>query len=160
MTSTKRSSGFTIIELMVVVIIIGILSTLVITTYSGVQVKNRNADRQASIATLQAKLETYYAQHNKYPTLAEVNNKAWQKANLKGVSDKDLRDPSWNTETNTCVANSDRAVFSSQPAKNCYSYQVTTSEGATCDNKDDLCAQYTLTAQLEGGGKYVKSSLN
>jgi type II secretory pathway pseudopilin PulG len=159
MKLTKSHTGFTIIELMVIIVIIGILGTLVITTYSGVQVKNRNADRQTAIATLQAKLETYYAQYNKYPTLKEVNTTSWQKINFKDVAGKDLHDPSWNKEIADCTTDQ-QAVFSNRPAKNCYSYQVTTSEGGACDNKENACAQYTLTAQLEGGGKYVKSSLN
>lgn len=158
-SSVKNTAGFTIIELLVVVIIIGILGTLVVTTYSGVQVKNRNSDRQAALSILQGKLETYYAQHSKYPTAQELNIKSWQQTNLKDVSAKDMRDPSWNKDTTDCVV-SGNAIFSESPAKNCYSYQVTTSEGSACDNKETTCAQYTLTAQLEGGGKYVKSSLN
>ena len=158
-SSVKNTAGFTIIELLVVVIIIGILGTLVVTTYSGVQVKNRNSDRQLALSILQGKLETYYAQHSKYPTAQELNTKSWQQANLKGVSAKDMRDPSWSKDSTSCAAN-DSAVFSESPTKDCYSYQVTTSEGSACDNKEIACAQYTLTAQLEGGGKYVKSSLN
>ena len=154
-----RQSGFTIIELLVVLIVIGILATLVITTYSGVQAKNRNSDRQATITSIQAELETYYAQHNMYPTLADINSTKWQKANLKDIGADKLQDPSWNKDTIDCTQDQ-KAVFSAAPKENCLSYQVTTAEGASCDNTGAICAQYTLTAHLEGGGKYVKSSLN
>jgi type IV pilus assembly protein PilE len=155
----QNDSGFTIIELLVVALVVGILSTLVITTYSGVQAKNRNSNRQASIDMLQSKLETYFAQNNTYPTLANVNDPSWRKANLKDLDDKDIRDPRWSKDIAACTKDG-TAVLSASPTATCYSYQVTTSDGSVCDNKGALCAQYTLTTMLEGGGKYVKSSLN
>lgn len=155
----KHTAGFTIIELLVVVVIVGILSTLVITTYSGVQSKNRNSDRQAHIDTLQGHLETYYAQNNTYPTLDNLNDSNWRKTNLKDLPQDALQDPKWDKEDTACTS-SGVAVASAQPADNCYAYQVTTADGSGCDNKATPCAQYTLTTLFEGGGKYVKSSLN
>ena len=58
------SSGFTIIELLVVLVILCILGSLVALTYSGVQAKNRNAERQMEVDTLKGQLESYYAQTN------------------------------------------------------------------------------------------------
>lgn len=155
----KNHDGFTIIELLVVTIIVGILSTLVITTYSGVQAKNRNSNRQAAIDTLQSQLETYYAQYNTYPTLANVNDANWRKTKLKESSENSIKDPRWNDKTADCTSKG-AVILSANPIDNCYAYQVTTSDGSPCDNVKAQCAQYTLTAKLEGGGKYVKSSLN
>lgn len=155
----KDHDGFTIIELLVVTIIVGILSTLVITTYSGVQAKNRNSNRQAAIDTLQSQLETYYAQFSTYPTLANVNDASWRKANLKGLSSDSIKDPQWSGDVAACTKDNS-PILSDAPATNCYTYQATTSDGSHCDNNKAACAQYTLTAKLEGGGKYVKSSLN
>jgi len=155
----QDKSGFTIIELLVVALVVGILSTLVITTYSGVQAKNRNSNRQASIDKLQSKLETYFAQNNTYPTLDNVNDTSWRKANLKDLADNDIKDPRWSKDVDACTKDGS-TILSSSPTDNCYSYQATTSDGSACDNKEKQCAQYTLTTMLEGGGKYVKSSLN
>lgn len=155
----NKTDGFTIIELLVVVIIVGILATLVATTYGGVQAKNRNSDREASLDTLQAQLETYYAQYSKYPTLANINDASWRKANMKDLAASNMQDPRWDKDNTHCNTNGS-AALSSTPASNCFAYQVTTSEGAACNNVETVCTQYTLTAQLEGGDKYVKSSLN
>ncbi len=159
MNIRKHISGFTIIELLVVVVIIGILSTLVVTTYSGVQAKNRNGSRQVAIDSLQGQLETYYAQYSKYPTYANLNDAAWRQANLKDFSDKTLKDPHWADKNKACSADS-KAIIAEKPATDCYSYQPIGPDGTVCDNEKVTCAQYTLTALLEGSGKYVKGSLN
>lgn len=159
MRTKLHSSGFTIIELLIVVVIIGILSTLVITTYSGVQAKNRNSDRQASIDTIQGQLETYYVQYSKYPTLDNLNDAVWRQANLKNLPAASLQDPHWSSKNTGCTA-SNKSIVTTKPATDCFAYQVTSADGSTCDNKATACSQYTLTAMLEGGGKYVKSSLN
>lgn len=159
MNIRKHTSGFTIIELLVVVVIIGILSTLVITTYSGVQAKNRNGNRQVAIDNLQSQLETYYAQYSRYPTYDNLNDDAWRQANLKDFQSKSLEDPRWDSKNTACTT-SGKAVIADEPSTDCYSYQPIGPDGTVCDNDKVMCAQYTLTAILEGGGKYVKGSLN
>lgn len=155
-----RQAGFTLIELLIVSVIVGVLGTLVAMTYSGVQAENRNKERKAAVKQTQGYLETYYAQNSKYPTMAELADPNWRRANLRDMSGDILRDPSWNDKVTSCTKD-EAAVPSERPTEKCYSYQVTTAEGVGCDNTETaLCAQYTLTATLEGGDKFVKSSLN
>ncbi len=153
-----KQHGFTVIELMVVVVILVILGTLVALTYSGVQAKDRNGTRQTTVQKLQGQLETYYAQTTKYPTLAQLNSAAWRQQNTKLAADG-LRDPRWNASNKNCTS-ANQATAASQPATNCYSYQVTSADGSACNNTTVDCAHYTLTAKLEGGDNFVKSSLN
>ncbi|HJQ08367.1 MAG TPA: prepilin-type N-terminal cleavage/methylation domain-containing protein [Candidatus Saccharimonadales bacterium] len=156
----KRSEqGFTVIELMVVIVVLCILGSLVALTYSGVQTKNRNAERQTEIDALRAQLESYYAQTNTYPTLTAFNNAEWRSKNLKTLKEATLEDPSWNNTINACTSKG-KIAAANAPTANCYSYQVTTTDGSACDNNKAICAHYTLTAILEGSEKYVKSSLN
>ena len=157
MKNLKRSSGFTLIELLIVIIIVCILGTLVAMTYSGIQAKNRNGQRQDDVNAMKQELETYYAQFSKYPTLANLNDQAWREKNLKELQIGEVQDPRWSTKNTDCPAG---AQMSSEPKGNCYAYQVTSSDGSPCDNVATTCAQYTLTSLLEGGEKYVKSSLN
>ncbi len=157
---TKRpKNGFTIIELLLVIVILCVLGALVALTASGVRAKNRNSDRQVHIDTLKGQLEGYYAQTDKYPTFANLNDPTWRKTNLPKLKNDALQDPRWNKRVSGCAEN-DQAVVASEPKANCYSYQVTSAEGSTCDNLQVVCSHYTLTASLEGGEKYVKSSLN
>ncbi len=155
----RREQGFTLIELLIISIVVGILATLVAMTYSGVQVKNRNADRQASIDTVQSQLETFYAQYTKYPSLTDLNSVTWRKTSLTDLKQGDISDPRWNKNIKDCTLNG-QVAFSAKPTERCYSYQATTADGSPCTTIDVVCTQYTLTATLEGGEKYVKTSLN
>jgi prepilin-type N-terminal cleavage/methylation domain-containing protein len=161
MRSSRSEHGFTIIELLIVIVLLLILGSIVALTYSGVQAKNRNGERQTTINAIQGQMEAYYAQYNKYPTLANLNDPNWRNKNTKNLDANVLQDPRWNDMIKQCTnTTASRAIAANQPADNCYSYQVTAADAGACDNVKVDCAHYTLTAKLEGGQKYVKSSLN
>lgn len=150
---TEKNEGFTIIELVVTILVIGVLAMVVVLTFNGVVAKEHNNTRVASIKLIQSHLETYYAENGFYPTLADLNNPAWVQKNLQGLDESDLRDPS---------AKLGKTVITGVPSKGAYSYQVTASNDASaCDNKTVPCAEYTLTATLQdGGGTFSEQSLN
>src|SRR5580698_1149765 len=95
MISLKRKDqGFTIVELLIVIVVIGILALLVITTYSGIQAKARNAKRQSDIASLQTQLEAFFSQNGYYPSLTDMNSATWRATNMKSLDPESLVDPS------------------------------------------------------------------
>ena len=63
----QNKTGFTIIELLIVIAIIGILAGLVLTNFQGSQAKARDTQRKARINSIQTKLEEYYANNDGYP---------------------------------------------------------------------------------------------
>ena len=150
MTIRRNQQGFTIVELLIVIVVIGILAALVITTFTGIQQKARDTERQTDIKALYGQIEAYYAQNGKYPTLANINDATWRSSNMKGLEAAALADPK-NPSSQTLV---------STPASNVYAYAVTASDGTACDNSTKDCAQYTLTATLESGGTFTRSNLN
>lgn len=153
---TRNQAGFTIIELVVVVIILCILGTLVALTYSGIQASNRDKQRQTDIESLQSQLELYHAVNDKYPSLTEINNPTWRAEQMKNVNDDLLRDPQW-SDTGECALEGKPIL---EPGKNCYVYKVTAADGGACDNVGAPCTHYTLTAILEDNQPFVKASLN
>ena len=148
-TLLDDQSGFKLFELILIFAIIGILLAVIISSYSGVQAKNRNNDRQKNITLLQKNLELYFAYSGNYPTLAEINNSNWLSNNMKYLDQNILRDPK---STSNKLVNI--------PTKNKYSYNVTSINGTNCDNTSVKCTKYILTTEYEGGGKFTASSLN
>ena len=69
-----KNQGFTIVELLIVIVVIGILATLVITTYSGIQSKARDTKRKTDINAIQGQVEAYNTNAGFYPTLANIND--------------------------------------------------------------------------------------
>ncbi|MEO8863266.1 MAG: prepilin-type N-terminal cleavage/methylation domain-containing protein, partial [Candidatus Saccharimonadales bacterium] len=44
-----KQQGFTIVELLIVIVVIGILAALVITTFTGIQQKGRDTERTTDL---------------------------------------------------------------------------------------------------------------
>jgi prepilin-type N-terminal cleavage/methylation domain-containing protein len=70
MVFNKRqiSTGFTIVELLIVIVVIGILAAIVIVAYNGIQQKAQLARVQSDTSTSINKLELYRIDNNIYPT--------------------------------------------------------------------------------------------
>ena len=63
-----NKTGFTLIELMVVIAIIGILSTILYASFDVAKSQSRDKVRMASLKELQLAIELYKAQNGVYPT--------------------------------------------------------------------------------------------
>ena len=151
----KRNQGFTIVELLIVIVVIGILALLVITTYSGIQQKARNSKRQTDVQSLQTQLEAFFSQNGYYPSLTNMNDGTFLTANMKSLDQNALIDPSNPTQSKTLLA---------APAAKSYAYAVANSAGTSCESDNTTCAKYTLTATYEGtvngASTYTKSNLD
>jgi prepilin-type N-terminal cleavage/methylation domain-containing protein len=63
----RYKSGFTLVELLVVMAIIGILSVVTLANFSTSQAKGRDAQRKSDLKQISIALEAYYADHGAYP---------------------------------------------------------------------------------------------
>lgn len=146
-TKLNNQKGFTIVELLIVIVVIGILAALVITTFTGIQQKARNTERTTDIKALHGQIEAYYAQNGFYPDLADVTT-----TNLKGLDAGALVDP----KAAPGVTLKDGEGDADQ-----YGYDVfKDATGTACTTAAKDCNKYVLTATLEGGGTFTKASLN
>src|SRR3989338_2523758 len=62
---TKRK-GFTLLELLVVITIIGLLASVGLASYTRGQARARDAKRQSDLSSLRNSLEIYYSENNSY----------------------------------------------------------------------------------------------
>ena len=67
MNRLRKQYGFTLIELMVVVGIIVLLSTMMMVNYRNASRKARDSRRAADLEQLRSALEIYYADNDSYP---------------------------------------------------------------------------------------------
>jgi prepilin-type N-terminal cleavage/methylation domain-containing protein len=155
----KQNKGFTIVELLIVIVVIGILAGLVITTYNGIQQKARNTERTTDLKTFQSQLEAYYANNGRYPTSTDLGSTSANNltfiagagtTGLKGMDKETLRDPK--------AAAADYSLSTSATPTNKYSYAPSP---GTCDNTTTDCTSYKLYATPEGSGSVIEyDSLN
>jgi len=154
-TYKNKQSGFTIVELLIVIVVIGILAGLVITTFNGIQQKARDTERETDIKAIHAQVEAFWAQKGYYPSLVDLNDRAatigFVAVNLKGLDSGAFQDPKGAS-----------ATLVAAPVASAYAYDV---EPNACDTAGSLtCVSYTLTSTLEGtlngSGIYAKTSLN
>ena len=63
-----RKQGFTIVELLIVIVVIAILAAITIVAYNGTQQRARDARRDQDVAAIAKALELYYIDNGKYPS--------------------------------------------------------------------------------------------
>lgn len=139
----NRSKGFTIIELLVVIVVIGILVALLLPNLFSAQQRGRDADRKNDVKTIQQQLEAYYNDNNHYPG-----------------------------DTATLVPDYMEEVPTDPNTGNAYVYEPKDDAGADCSAAPDTCVKYKLAADLENdndadaetfnteAGWYVLDSVN
>lgn len=116
----SKSAGFTLVELLIVIIIIGILAAIAFVAYSGAQNKAKKSDAQATLSQARSKLAEYNSDNSKYP--------------------KDM--PAFTTWLNSADGGNNKSLATKLGDAG-YDY-VGDPDG--CADTDD-CAGYTLTAK-------------
>jgi type IV pilus assembly protein PilA len=71
----RRIEGFTLIELMIVVAIVGILASLAISNYMSFQCASKQAEAKANLGAIFLVEESYQAEYGTY--LADINALGW-----------------------------------------------------------------------------------
>jgi prepilin-type N-terminal cleavage/methylation domain-containing protein len=127
---TKQTSGFTIIELLFVVIVLALASVFFFVQKNNLQVTNRDDQRKTAINAMYYSLEqVFYKQNHFYP-------KTINQTVLPSV------DPALFIDPNGAAIGDSSSSYSYLPV-NC---------------TDEKCASYTLRTTLQNQADYIKSS--
>lgn len=95
--------GFTIVELLIVIVVIGILAAITIVAFNGVQERGRDADRQTDLKTIQKKLELFYVDNGYYPNSNQMVSASYRESTLDMTNDQ--VSPQGGTTIQYCWAN-------------------------------------------------------
>lgn len=66
----QRESGFTIVELLIVIVVIGILAAITIISYNGITQKANTTKAQTNAVAAQKVAEAFNADNSKYPVVS------------------------------------------------------------------------------------------
>nr|WP_177412062.1 type IV pilin protein [Pseudomonas sp. RW407] len=125
----KKTAGFTLIEMMIVVAIIGILAAIAYPSYQEYVLRGNRSEGQALLNDAAARQERYFAQNNAYVT-AQAN-----------IARLGMR----NTSGTTVTSDSGKYTLTISSPNNSGGYLLTaTPQGAQA--KDTKCGNLTLNA--------------
>ncbi|MCA9308791.1 type II secretion system protein [Candidatus Saccharibacteria bacterium] len=126
----SKQAGFTIIELMVVIVFLSALSAIALINIRGIRAENRDAERKGDINAVFFQLETFHQTNGYYP-------EAFDAKTLKGIDPAALKD------TVGLTFNEDGSQYHYR-ARGC---------------NETKCKSYELTADLEKEAPFIKQSL-
>jgi len=120
-TKTKKASGrgFTIVELLIVIVVIGILAAITIVSFNGVTARANTTSAKAAAAAADKKAEAYNAEKSRYPIVSTELTAAAQTDSflLTGVNfTSALANPTSANGTNTILMLKCAASAASQAA--------------------------------------------
>lgn len=86
----KSKSGFTIVELLIVIIVIAILAAIVIVAYNGITQKANDSKRLSDIDTIVKALEVYKMKYGDYPAAQSTPNASSWETSTDGTNATDF----------------------------------------------------------------------
>jgi prepilin-type N-terminal cleavage/methylation domain-containing protein len=126
------SSGFTIVELLVVIVVIGILAAITIVSYTGISSKAVNSSLQSDLSGAKKRLAIFYTDNGAYPA-----------TNNCGIAE---------STTNICLKTSGSNSFTYTPINTTspLAFHLTSANGSTTYTATDTAGPYTPITCLTG----------
>jgi len=107
----RNQRGFTLVELMIVVIIVGILAAVAIPMYQGATERAKASEAVAALGTIRGALRVYYAEHGTYVNASFTDGDQVTNGSVLDVTDTDLLGRYFSTECYTFDGDAAAAAF-------------------------------------------------
>lgn len=91
----RQSVGFTIVELLIVIVVIAVLAAITIVAYNGIQSRAKASEASTALAQAKKKLELYKVDNGSYPTSGNLAS--------AGVNDGDVTFQYTSNGTTFCI---------------------------------------------------------
>ena len=143
----RTARGFTIVEIMVIVAIIGILTAIGFVSFGSIQSSTRDYQRSSRVKLISEALEKYYDNNGEYPGCTAMSQTPATVVNdtLQGLDPNVLTAPSAESGTNSISA----LCADLTAGVDGFSYIGDTNSACLTGNS---CLRYTLKYKEEGSG--------
>lgn len=142
---TKNKNGFTIVEILIVVVIIGILAAITIIAYRSIQVHSRDSQRASQAKIIATSLEAYYGKNGEYPGCNAVTQTGTTVSSLLNVDSGSLITPQSSTGTTNSI------ICGNLTSGNGDAFGYVGDGSSSCLTGSS-CLQYTLQYRQESTG--------
>lgn len=143
--------GFTIIELLIVISLMGILLVLGVANFRNTQANSRDSERAADISNIALNLESYYNSGNNgsiaigsYPSIATLIGN--ESTILPDLDAKSLMAPS---STISSLSGATTGSPIQNPSISQYIYQPISQDGTLCSSASAICQKFVLYYKTE-----------
>lgn len=167
--------GFTIVEIVIVITIMGILLTLAVVNLTSSQTSARDTERKNDVTAFATNLEAYYrlgasgsGNTGRYPSTGITSNATTRKTALPDLDPKAIAAPNVNPPSHSLVAATNATQtttgVSPQPTTSQYVYQplqVSGSSWSLCTSGSAECRKFNIYYRLEANNTvYMITSRN
>ena len=136
----KTITGFTIVELLIVIVVIGILAAITVVAFNGVQQRANDSHKLSDVTAIKKSLELFHADNGYYPSSSNVRNATFRRDVLK-LPESTVRPPNATSSIEYCWPGSLTTY--------CYIGHRPTGVSGDCTGLAEQCVAYMITYYLE-----------
>lgn len=147
-TKKRKFSGFTIVELLVVIVVIGILAAITIVSYTGISQKATAASLQSDLSNSAKKLKMYQVEYGSYPTMGTPDSNGMTCPTAP------------NTDTKYCIKPSSGNTFTYSSLSPYATFSLTNTNSNTMYNTTNDSGPVVIPTVTIGTQTWMRYNLN